>query len=74
MIDSIRYAIVRLYVWALFLTMTTRPICFGAQCQRCLWGLHILGKRICAYPIAVEMWLEDERKMEKEDGKWIDET
>ena len=74
MIDSIRYAIARLYVWAMFLTMTTRPSCSGVRCKRCLWGMHILDKRICAYPIAMEMWLEEERKMEKEDELWIDET
>lgn len=69
-IDSIRYAIVHLYVRVLRLTMTTEPRCTDSHCRRCLWGLRILGKRICAYPIAMDMWLADERKMEKEDGEW----
>ena len=67
-IDSIRYVLARLYVRALRLTMTAEPICTGEHCRRCIWGVRILGKRICAYPIAIEMWLEEERKMEKEDG------
>lgn len=69
-IDSIRYAIVHLYVRVLRLTMTTGPRCTDSHCRRCIWGVRILGKRICTAPIAMGMLLEDELKMEKEDGEW----
>lgn len=69
-IDRIRYALARLYVRVLRLTMSDEPSCAGEHCRRCIWGVRILGKRICTAPIAMGMLLEDELKMEKEDGEW----